>query len=140
MPDIISAEKWLKYAKTDYDVAVHITTFHPLPIEIVCFHCQQSAEKAFKSVLAYYEQLIPKIHDLSRLWDMCVALEPSLPDLEESADILTGYAVAPRYPDVIEYEEVDMQRALQYAERILSAISDLHDNWHKLEDSNGIID
>jgi HEPN domain-containing protein len=140
MTDIKSAEKWLKYAKTDYDVAVYVTTFHPLPIEIVCFHCQQSAEKALKSVLVYYEQIIPKIHDLSRVWDMCVAIEPNLPDLEEYADKLSGYAIAPRYPDALEYEEIDMRRALQYAEKILNAISDLCDNWRKLEGNDGIAD
>ncbi|MDR1299716.1 MAG: HEPN domain-containing protein, partial [Oscillospiraceae bacterium] len=71
MPDLEYANKWLRYANTDYEIALHDTSYRPLPIEIICFHCQQAAEKAMKSILAYHEQSIPKIHDLSRLWYLC---------------------------------------------------------------------
>ena len=31
MPNRELSNKWMEYAKMDYDVAVHDTTFHPLP-------------------------------------------------------------------------------------------------------------
>jgi hypothetical protein len=43
---------------TDYNVALHDTTFHLVPIEIICYHC----EKALKAILAYHDEIIPHIH------------------------------------------------------------------------------
>jgi HEPN domain-containing protein len=54
MPNATLAKKWLDYAQTDYNVALHDTTFHPVPIEIICYHCEQAAEKALKAILAYH--------------------------------------------------------------------------------------
>ncbi|MBN2050303.1 MAG: HEPN domain-containing protein [Spirochaetales bacterium] len=39
----------------------------PGPLEIICFHCQQAAEKALKAYLAYNEIRPPKTHDLDEL-------------------------------------------------------------------------
>ena len=49
--DKASAE-WLDIAKTDLGVARHLyDTYHPKPLEIICYHCQQAAEKAIKAVI-----------------------------------------------------------------------------------------
>lgn len=29
-------------------------TYYPKPLEIICYHCQQSAEKAIKAIIMYY--------------------------------------------------------------------------------------
>ena len=43
--------EWLKTSETDLGVAQHLfENYHPKPIEIVCYHCQQSAEKAIKAI------------------------------------------------------------------------------------------
>ena len=47
-PDI---QRWLDFAENDLAVAKHLLeTFHPKPLEIICYHCQQAAEKAIKAV------------------------------------------------------------------------------------------
>jgi HEPN domain-containing protein len=69
--DLDTADKWRRFAAMDLNVAIHDTSFSPLPIEIVCYHCQQSAEKALKAILAYHEETILKTHDLKRLLDLC---------------------------------------------------------------------
>ncbi len=36
-----NAFEWLEYAEKDFGVAKHLfETFRPMPIEIICFHCQ----------------------------------------------------------------------------------------------------
>ncbi|HBQ65195.1 MAG TPA: hypothetical protein DD727_09850 [Clostridiales bacterium] len=37
--------EWLEYARKDLDAAKYLATMDPKPIEIICYHCQQSAEK-----------------------------------------------------------------------------------------------
>ena len=32
MDSISLADEWLRYAKTDYDIAVHDKGFHPVPV------------------------------------------------------------------------------------------------------------
>ena len=45
------AKEWLSFAEADLGVAEHLNkTYHPKPLEIICFHCQQAAEKAVKSI------------------------------------------------------------------------------------------
>jgi HEPN domain-containing protein len=134
MPDFEYAKKWIEYAKTDYAIALHDTAFYPTPIEIVCYHCQQAAEKALKSILAYHEQSIPKTHDLSRLWALCEPLEPQLQNLEKEAVELSDFAVTPRYPDATELEEVDMLNALEYAKTIVEAVSLLWEQGQSVEE------
>ena len=59
---------WLDVAKQDLEVAKHLDeTFYPKPLEIICYHCQQSAEKAVKAlIIANGSQGgMPKKHDIS---------------------------------------------------------------------------
>ena len=47
-------KQWLDYAAQDLGVAWHLfENYHPKPLEIVCYHCQQSAEKAIKAATIY---------------------------------------------------------------------------------------
>ena len=44
-------KEWLEYAKRDYESALHLfDNMVPAPLEIICFHCQQSAEKKQKKL------------------------------------------------------------------------------------------
>ena len=44
--------EWFDMAEMDLKVAMHlINTFHPIPVEIICYHCQQCAEKATKAII-----------------------------------------------------------------------------------------
>ncbi|GHV26859.1 hypothetical protein FACS1894167_00870 [Synergistales bacterium] len=128
MPNPEMANQWRSCAKTDYDVAVHDTTFCPIPIEIICYHSQQAAEKALKSVLVYHDEEVPRIHDLYRILELCLKHEPDLRKLSTQAKRLTKYAVLTRYPNEIDIEETDMRLALEDAEIIVNTISSLWQN------------
>jgi len=64
----------------------------------VCFHCQQTAEKYLKALLEERGATIPKTHDLEKLLALLVPHYANLESQSRSAQILTEYAVGPRYP------------------------------------------
>ena len=125
MPELELADEWRRFARMDFDAALYLQGFHPLPIEIICFHCQQAAEKALKAVLAYHDEEIPYIHDTLKLWGLALPLEPALPDLKAQADHLKKYATAARYPHEVNVGEADMQRSLADARAIVEAVEAL---------------
>lgn len=44
-------QAWIDYAATDLSVAHTLFDVHrPQPYEIICYHCQQAAEKAIKGL------------------------------------------------------------------------------------------
>ena len=68
-PSEISKE-WYAYAERDLITAKHLVkTLYPVPLEIVCYHCQQSSEKFLKGYIADQNKVIPKTYDLSEKLD-----------------------------------------------------------------------
>ena len=55
----ISAEKWLTHAKTDFDLSNLINDNSDVFSEQICFHAQQSVEKALKAVLTVKNHYCP---------------------------------------------------------------------------------
>ena len=52
MRDSLDINEWIRFAQMDYDAANNMAILHnPVPLEIVCFHCQQSAEKILKAYI-----------------------------------------------------------------------------------------
>lgn len=44
--------EWLEISASDLSVASHLfETMRPRPFEVVCYHCQQAAEKALRAFL-----------------------------------------------------------------------------------------
>lgn len=115
-------QKWFEMAATDLGVARHLNeTYHPKPLEIICYHCQQAAEKSIKALIIYSELPggLPKIHDLSFLLNQ---LKNKLKISEiyyDYADALTPYGVAIRYPNELFLTERHSQEAIKSAEAIL---------------------
>lgn len=71
-------------------------------LEDLCFDAQQAAEKALKSVLIYKKLRFPYVHDLGELLAMVKRSGEEVPDAVLQAARLTRYAVAMRYPGVVE--------------------------------------
>ena len=43
------SQDWFKFALMDFATAKHVNdTMYPKPLEIICYHCQQSVEKILK--------------------------------------------------------------------------------------------
>lgn len=112
---------WLDFAKQDLDVARHLRdVFYPRPLEIICYHCQQAAEKAVKAVIISLGSPggLPKRHDLSFLLDQIHNLVPIEDEIYDCADTLTPYGVATRYPNEMDIESRHADQAIEYASKI----------------------
>ena len=118
--------EWKRLADMDLSAARLLFEMHrPIPVEIVCFHSQQAAEKMLKCFLVFKEVEPPKIHDLRELLKMCVKFEDDFDKFRKEADILTDYAVLPRYPAELELDETDSKIAIKYARKIRDYINGL---------------
>ena len=84
--------------KAEHDLkAAEIGLEHDAPLDTVCFHFQQAAEKLLKAVLTYRNIEYPLTHDLVQLLDVA---EPEFPALAQFRQALPGffpYAVRMRY-------------------------------------------
>jgi HEPN domain-containing protein len=66
---------------------------------IICFHCQQAAEKLLKAFLVVKGQEYPYTHDLFLLLEKILPLNSEAGSLRDPLSILMPYAVEIRYPD-----------------------------------------
>ena len=47
--DRLAVDEWIAYSDMDIASAKHLCSMKPQPLEIICYLCQQSAEKALKA-------------------------------------------------------------------------------------------
>jgi HEPN domain-containing protein len=114
---------WITKADNDLLSARHLAeNMHPAPIEIVCFHCQQSVEKYLKFFLVYHDQEPPKIQDLVELVKLCGSVDADFLQLSEKCGYLAPFAAQARYPGAINPEDDDMSRALAFAQDIIDFV------------------
>lgn len=94
-----------------------------VPWDIVAFHAQQGAEKYLKGFLILHGKPLPRIHDLERLLQLCVVVDPSLSPLASSCRRLTQLGFVSRYPDhPDEPTEEDAREAIRLTTEICDAI------------------
>jgi HEPN domain-containing protein len=90
--------------------------------DIVCFHCQQCAEKYLKAMLVYQGTPFPKTHDLRLLLDLFPA-DASLKLSRTQVVPLNRYTIEGRYPgdwEPITTEEA--REALAAAREVRAAV------------------
>ncbi len=115
-------------ASTDLQVAKHLNeTYYPKPLEIICYHCQQAAEKGIKALIVSFgaQGGLPKRHDLSFLLNQIKNQVRIDEKYYEYADTLSPYGVSVRYPNELFLEEENAETAVMYAEEILQWVSDV---------------
>ncbi len=115
-------KRWHDFANDDLITAKYLLGLHPLKLEIICYHCQQSSEKILKAFLISKDIEPPRTHDLRLLRRMCGEIADSFDDIEEACIHLTAYGVQPRYPMEIELTEIDMHQAIKDADHIMNFI------------------
>ena len=94
------------------------------PWGVICFHCQQTAEKYLKSFLVWRGVKPERTHDLAQLVDACAQLDATFSRLRSACVKLSDFAVDVRYPGVpVEVEEQMAREAVEVAEQICNAIS-----------------
>ena len=112
--------EWFQFADMDLTIAEHLfNTMYPQPLEIICYHCQQSAEKHLKGFLFYHGIIEPpKTHNLNFLMDMCLEYVECFDEIEQACSTLSRYGVQPRYPREMGISLNDTKKALEYARQV----------------------
>ncbi len=111
--------EWFRYAEMDLTTAVFdFENMYPAPLEIICYHCQQAAEKFLKAVIIYFGKETEKTHDLSKLLNVLESFVPVSIDMRQMAVSLTQLATKTRYPETIFIDETITKNALAYAKQI----------------------
>ena len=112
-------QQWMEIADDDLAIAeFSAKNMWPVPYAIICFHCQQAAEKYLKWFLVLHDIDPPKTHDLEELEKLCESINPQFSTIYNQCSILSGYAVQSRYPNEICIEKHDMDKALEYVKTI----------------------
>ncbi|MBQ3921913.1 MAG: HEPN domain-containing protein [Spirochaetales bacterium] len=117
--DVYLIDEWLRFANMDLDLAKHsFATMHPAPLEIICYHCQQTAEKFLKGVIIAFDDEPEKTHDLLKIITVLKRYIDFPVELERFGETLTLYGVRTRYPDAISVDEDQTKLAIAQAEKI----------------------
>ncbi len=112
---------WLTRARHDLRSAALLSAGGEY--EDALFHCQQAAEKAIKSFLAFHQRPFRKTHELRQLISECLAIDSSLEATLGQADALSKYAWRFRYPGApYEPDAAEAAEAYAKAEAVLRAI------------------
>jgi len=117
--------QWLEIADSDLTAAKYLSQYmQPISYEIICFHCQQAAEKYLKWFLVLNNIDPPKIHDLDELVRLCEEIRPEFESINKKCIILSEYAVHTRYPDEKKLLKTDMEIAMEYAKNVRDFLSE----------------
>jgi HEPN domain-containing protein len=123
-----SPRDWIIHARSDLTLARIGLQPGILP-EQICFHAQQSAEKALKAVLLHASIDFPFTHDVGQLLNTLETGGIAVPDELKEIDLLTPYAVESRYPgywgnistaDVTEALSL-AEKTVEWAEKVIQA-------------------
>ena len=124
----ILAREWFEKGSHDLDEA-RLSLKAGGWTDIICFHCQQAAEKYLKGFLVAQGINVGKmkkmrIHDLTKLWSECCKLDKNFASVEEDCIILNPYYIEPRYPLGAPkvYTKTEAKQALQAADKIIKLI------------------
>jgi len=103
-PSQALARRWFQKAENDLLSVQNNLRAEQYASDIVCFHCQQAAEKYLKGFLAWHQMPFAKTHDLLDLLRRIMQISDIDGQmLSDSLLLLDRYSVSIRYPQ--EYEE-----------------------------------
>jgi HEPN domain-containing protein len=120
-------KEWLRLAEMDLEIANYLFGYHKIPIEIICYHSQQSAEKYMKALMVLFDEEPSKTHNLIDLARICKEKEIAADIWDGMAKELVGlnrFGTVPRYPSKIEIGEFDARRAVDDAYHVQSVITE----------------
>ena len=124
MPDSTRYKEWFEMARKDLRGAA-ILFEHDADYALVCFHCQQAAEKYLKGYLIYKTGILHEGHNLVKLCRRAAGFDPKFNrHLKDSAYLNTFYIEA-RYPaeDPMDITYENTRECLDIAERIMKDVT-----------------
>ena len=116
-----SPKEWLEHAESDLRLAQLARGDAAIRREQVCFHAQQAAEKAIKSVLLLHNIGFPLTHNIEQLLALGQNSGLLFPDEVLGSGLLTPYAVETRYPGSwLGVGDAEVQEAMRVAEQTVA--------------------
>ncbi len=117
-------ERWFRKADNDLVASRLLIEIENAPYDVICFHCQQAAEKYLKGYLIFRGVKFRKLHDLAYLLDLCTCQDETFQELEATHDVMNGYGVEARYPEDYDgdHNKSDARTALTEAERVAAFV------------------
>ncbi len=92
------SKAWLEFAARDIEAARKLADDEYLA-NIVLFHSQQCIEKCLKAVLEEYDQNVPKIHGVNRLYSLIAEhISTTLSINDDELDFIDDVYIDTRYP------------------------------------------
>jgi HEPN domain-containing protein len=116
--------EWVKKAEADHAAATALARARGPLTDVICFHCQQSAEKYLKALLQELGLPIDYTHDLTELLLDLLPSHPSLKALGRGSGFLSNFAVDVRYPGKTASKR-QVTAALRWEDRVRTAARDL---------------
>lgn len=90
MPDKMKwVKEWQCKAENDLITAEIVLSYPGAPTDTICFHAQQCAEKYLKSYLTFKDITVEKTHDLAKINNACISVDPEFEELSDAAEILS---------------------------------------------------
>ena len=118
-------KEWIRFADMDVLSANHLNEIqYPKPLEIICYHCQQAAEKMLKALIIANDGELQKTHDLGLLTDILSEFVTFPENVLNSADELTPYGVKIRYPQELNIEESHVTKALSNMKAVYDFVAE----------------
>jgi HEPN domain-containing protein len=91
--------EWVDKAEADFAAALLLRASRKKHSrDIVCFHLQQCVEKYLKARIEEAGIAFPRTHDLEKLLDLTLAVEPLWAAFRPVLAVISDYAVEVRYP------------------------------------------
>src|SRR5947209_7705114 len=112
-----TTREWVRKAEADHVTARRSSRGKTPLHDVVCFHCQQCAEKYVKALLEELGLSVPKTHDLDDLLTLLLPHHPTLRSVRRGLGFLTQFAVDTRYPGENATRR-KAQAALRWEERV----------------------
>lgn len=116
-------KEWIEIASQDLASAKYLVNMKPVPLEIICYHCQQCAEKYMKAYLVFKNKEVIKTHDLTALYKELIGIDKTFEEIKDECIDLTDFSVTTRYPYKLELDVTDMNKAITDAEKIQKFIA-----------------
>jgi HEPN domain-containing protein len=116
---------WLLKSHSDLHTAQQIGNLADGHLDAGIYHCQQAAEKVLKGFLIFHGKPFEKVHDLGKIIEHAMSVNPAFQQYEDAADILTPYSMAYRYPDELGFLEpsrAEFDEAVRHAASIVEFV------------------
>lgn len=127
--NILEANRWLKEAKNDLNLANDIVDKY---YSLCCFHCEQSVQKSLKAYLYFLGLRFVRIHSCTSLSEKIEKKDKSFSKFKDKCKLMDQYYIPSRYPDFYPlpqtpselYTHIQSKEALSIAKEIYNFIKE----------------